>query len=58
MSFSRFFAVLSGMEWNKRPGGIHGGVRRMTLQKLDKATERLEAQGPISVMGTMFQTFY
>jgi phospholipid/cholesterol/gamma-HCH transport system substrate-binding protein len=31
---------------------------KMTLQKLDKATESLEDQGPISVMGTMFQTFY
>ena len=31
---------------------------KLTLQKLDKATESLEDQGPISVMGTLFQTFY
>ena len=31
---------------------------KMTLQKVDKATESLEDQGPISVMGTLFQTFY
>ena len=31
---------------------------KLTLQKLDKATESLEDQGPISVLGTMFQTFY
>jgi hypothetical protein len=26
-----FFAVLSGMDLNKQPGGIHGGVRRNSL---------------------------
>ena len=31
---------------------------KLTLQKLDKATESLEDQGPISVMGTLFSTFY
>ena len=31
---------------------------KMTLQKVDMATESLEDQGPISVMGTLFQTFY
>lgn len=31
---------------------------KLTLQKLDKATESLEDQGPISVLGTLFQTFY
>jgi phospholipid/cholesterol/gamma-HCH transport system substrate-binding protein len=31
---------------------------KMTLQKLDKATEGLEDQGPITVMGTLFSTFY
>ena len=31
---------------------------KLTLQKLDKATESLEDQGPISVIGTLFQTFY
>jgi phospholipid/cholesterol/gamma-HCH transport system substrate-binding protein len=31
---------------------------KMTLQKLDKATESLEDQGPITVLGTLFSTFY
>lgn len=31
---------------------------KLTMQKLDKATESLEDQGPISVLGTLFQTFY
>lgn len=31
---------------------------KLTLQKLDKATESLEDQGPITVLGTLFQTFY
>jgi len=31
---------------------------KLTLQKLDKATESLEDQGPISVLGTLFTTFY
>jgi len=31
---------------------------KLTLQKLDKATESLEDQGPISVLGTLFSTFY
>jgi len=31
---------------------------KLTLQKLDKATESLEDQGPITVLGTLFNTFY
>lgn len=31
---------------------------KLTLQKLDKATESLEDQGPITVLGTLFSTFY
>jgi len=31
---------------------------KLTMQKLDKATESLEDQGPISVLGTLFTTFY
>ena len=31
---------------------------KMTLQKVDMATETLEDSGPISVVGTLFQTFY
>src|SRR5581483_200742 len=31
---------------------------KLTLQKLDKATEGLEDQGPLSVVGTMVQTLF
>jgi phospholipid/cholesterol/gamma-HCH transport system substrate-binding protein len=31
---------------------------KMTLQKIDKATESLEDQGPISVLGILIQTVY
>jgi phospholipid/cholesterol/gamma-HCH transport system substrate-binding protein len=31
---------------------------KLTLQKLDKATEGLEDQGPITVMSTLFKSFY
>jgi phospholipid/cholesterol/gamma-HCH transport system substrate-binding protein len=31
---------------------------KMTLQKIDKATESLEDQGPISVLGILLQTVY
>jgi phospholipid/cholesterol/gamma-HCH transport system substrate-binding protein len=31
---------------------------KMTLQKLDKATEGLEDQGPLSIVGTLVNTFF
>jgi len=31
---------------------------KMTMQKLDKATEGLEDQGPLSVMGMMLNTLF